>query len=91
MGVGGNECWRGAAGDGTLNCKGACLPTSDLSGYFKRSPRLTERRMDTIRMTATSFRSRASRRRSVTSLILAYRTISPARRFRQSYIRFADI
>ena len=39
MGVGGNERWRGAAGDGRLNCKGACRPTSDLSGYFKRSSR----------------------------------------------------
>ena len=29
MGVGGNERWRGVAGDGTLNCKGACRPTSD--------------------------------------------------------------
>jgi len=37
MAVGGNKRWRGAAGDGTLNCEGACHPTSDLSAFLNDS------------------------------------------------------
>ena len=72
MGVGGNERWRDAVGDGALNCKGACRLNSDSQKILKGV-------------------TRASRRRSVTSLILAYRTISLARRFNQSLVRFADV
>jgi hypothetical protein len=67
MGVGGNERWRGAAGDWTLNCKGACRPTSS-----SPSPSMLflSSRSSSVCSAMTSFRSRASRRRSVTSLIL---------------------